>query len=110
MPTRQTSALHQHRFSAPAVRYFVTICTQARKADLTIDPLPDCILNGIKASDALGDSETLACCVMPDHVHWLFALGRRLTLGRIIARLKAQTREILSDAGLTCSGIFSSIA
>lgn len=37
---------------------------------------------------------------MPEHVHWLLALGSRLQLGRVIARLKAHTRDLLAGAGL----------
>ena len=33
---------------------------------------------------------------MPDHFHWLFRLGARLSLGRCLARFKAQTRASLS--------------
>ena len=41
--------------------------------------------------DALTVTAALAFTVMPDHVHWLFQLGDRLTLGRTIARFKFQT-------------------
>ena len=37
---------------------------------------------------------------MPDHIHWLFGLGCRLTLGRVMARMKAQSRETLASIGL----------
>ncbi len=100
MPNRKTSALHEHRFSAPAARYFVTFCTHERKAGLTAAPLANGILPCIKDSDAFLDTDTIACCVMPDHVHWLFALGHRLTLGRVIARLKAQSGRMLAAADL----------
>jgi REP element-mobilizing transposase RayT len=47
---------------------------------------------------AQSDTTTHAFTVMPDHVHWLFTLGRRLTLGRVLARWKAQTNGCLKAA------------
>lgn len=48
----------------------------------------------------MGDTTTIAFTVMPDHVHWLFQLGARLSLGRVIGRFKAETRASLAGAGL----------
>jgi len=54
----------------------------------------------VAASDARGDTQTLAATVMPDHTHWLFQLGGRLTFGRVVARLKTETRSVLAEGGL----------
>ena len=51
-------------------------------------------------SDESGDTITDACTVMPDHLHWLFRLGGRLTLGRVVARFKANTKMSLAGGGL----------
>ena len=32
---------------------------------------------------------------MPDHVHFLITLGRRLSVGRLVAKFKSQTRQTL---------------
>jgi REP element-mobilizing transposase RayT len=82
------------------VRYFVTACTLERRRGLEERATTDQIIECARKSDALGDTATIALCVMPDHVHWLFELGGRLTLGRVIARLKADTRKNLTVAGL----------
>jgi hypothetical protein len=50
--------------------------------------------------DSSHDTATIAFTVMPDHMHWLFALGPRLSLGRVIARWKVQSRSALAGAGL----------
>ena len=100
MPIRRTSQLHGHRWSAPGVRYFVTACTRDRHRGLDAQPVTHAIIKNAMASDALGDSRTIALCVMPDHIHWLFELGQRLTLGRVIARMKAESRETLASACL----------
>lgn len=38
--------------------------------------------------------------VMPDHLHLIVLLGRRLSLGKAVQRLKAKTAETLRSAGL----------
>ena len=43
-----------------------------------------------------GDLQNYCATVMPDHVHWLFQLGGRLSLGRIVAQWKAATRKVLA--------------
>jgi len=34
---------------------------------------------------------------MPDHFHWLFMLGGRLTLGRVLAKFKVQSSRLWND-------------
>lgn len=43
---------------------------------------------------AAGDGELLAATVMPDHVHLLFVLGSRLTLGQVMAKFKSLVRNL----------------
>jgi len=100
MPIRRTSELHGHRWSAPGIRYFVTACTQGRRRGLDARQQTDLLIGSAKASDALGDTTTIALCIMSDHFHWLFELGQRLTLGRVVARMKAETRNHLAADGL----------
>ena len=91
MLSRRTSELHANRWSQPGMTYFVTCCTRLRKKGLDAFPVREVLRGIVVASDAGGDTVTDAFTVMPDHIHWLFTLGDRLSLGRIIARLKAQT-------------------
>ena len=37
---------------------------------------------------------------MPDHIHWVFSLGSRLTLSQVVSKWKFLTRERLAVAGL----------
>ncbi|MDD2764616.1 MAG: transposase [Opitutaceae bacterium] len=101
MLSRRTSALHAHRWSQPASVYFVTCCTRFRATNLTSVPVTGVIHGVVSALDTNEDAITHAFTVMPDHVHWLFTLGNRLSLGRVIACLKAQTKDALSGEGLT---------
>ncbi len=56
--------------------------------------------HAIAEMDKCGDTQTHVSTVMPDHLHWLFTLGCRLSLGRVMARLKTQTRDALGAHGL----------
>jgi len=100
MPTRQTSALHEHRWSQPDATYFVTCCTQERKPGLTVSSVASTLKQITATLDAHGDTTTHAFTLMSEHVHWLFTLGRCLTLGRVLARWKAQTKDALQSAAL----------
>jgi REP element-mobilizing transposase RayT len=100
MLTRQTSSLHAHRRSQLGATYFVTCCTHERKPGLTEPTVAKTLKQVTMALDAQGDTTTHAFAVMPDHVHWLFTLGRRLTLGRVLARWKAQSNGALKAASL----------
>ena len=100
MHERKTKELHHHRRSAPQARYFITVCTTDHRLGLTTPAVQKLILQTAMRSDDLGDTETFAFTVMANHVHWLFRLGNRLSLGRVVARLKAETRVGLSDSGL----------
>jgi REP element-mobilizing transposase RayT len=101
MLSRRTGALHAHRWSQPADRYFVTCCTRFRAPGLTNASVSGVVNNTIVTLDEHVDVTTHAFTVMPDHVHWLFTLGGRLSLGRVIARMKAQTRDALAGVKLT---------
>ncbi len=100
MHSRQTGALHVHRWSQAEVTYFVTCCTEGRRAGLVEPRVARTLTELVGAADACGDATTLGFTVMPDHIHWLFVLGPRLALGRLVARFKAQSREALAEAGL----------
>ncbi len=100
MPPRRTGALHAHRWSQPATIYFVTCCTQFRSEGLTTARVSVAIGHTIAEMDQRGDTQTHVFTVMPDHLHWLFTLGGRLSLGRVVARLKTQTRDALRGEAL----------
>ena len=100
MQLRQTSALDAHRWSESGTAYFVTCRTRFRAAGLTTGAVASAIRGIVTLSDATGDTVTHAFTIMPDHLHWLFTLGSRLSLGRVIARLKAQSKDAMAAGGL----------
>lgn len=100
MPNRITENLHKFRSSVPGAVYFVTCCTTDRRVGLA-DSARRALLHQAFAGFArTGDADTIAATVMPDHTHWLFTLGARLSLGRVLARFKTETRAELAKLGL----------
>jgi putative transposase len=100
MPLRRTSNLHAFRWSSAGVRYFVTCCTAGRRSGLDRGNIGGSVRDAVIASDAASDTATIAFVLMPDHFHWLCELGNRLSLGRVVAKLKAQTRATLAENAL----------
>ncbi|MBX3735989.1 MAG: transposase [Candidatus Didemnitutus sp.] len=93
MPTRKTAALHRGRLSIPGATYFATGCIAGRRPVLA--GAHGAALRSIWTElEWCGDAETLAATVMPDHFHWLFTLGERLTLGRVLAKFKVQSGRL----------------
>ncbi|HYD82856.1 MAG TPA: transposase [Opitutus sp.] len=94
-PTRRTDALHYGRVSLPAVRYFATFVTHERKPWLppAVAGMTCSALDVLRAWHAEGDRAVLAATIMPDHVHVLFQLGTRLTVGQCVGRSKSVARK-----------------
>ena len=99
-PGKGYQALRDGRHSQDGSVYFVTFCSAQRLVGLTKDSVGSVILAEIQEMDAEA-VWTLRCAViMPDHVHLLFRLGGKLSLGKAIARLKSKSSATLSAGGL----------
>jgi REP element-mobilizing transposase RayT len=71
-----------------------------RRPGLTAEAVSQTLRSAAAAADSSGDAALLAFTVMPDHIHWLFQLGTRLSLGHMLGRWKAATRTALASVGL----------
>jgi putative transposase len=100
MPNRITENLHRFRISIPGAIYFVTCCTTERRVGLAGSNLRPLLHQALAGFARSGDAGTIAATIMPDHIHWLFELGARLSLGRVLARFKAETRAELANVQL----------
>ena len=92
LPERQTDRLHRGRISVPGARYFLTLCTQDRTPVLTSSHASDLTFAALHTLHGT-DAELLAATLMPDHVHVLFTLGERLTLGQVMGKFKTLARD-----------------
>ena len=94
-PRRRTSDLLKGRISIPGARYFVTICLQRPGANLAASPEGRALADIAATVFAPPDASLLCATLMPDHAHLLLALGSRLSLARLVAKFKAQSRRFL---------------
>jgi len=92
--------MHVGRLSRPEARYFITLCTVGRKADLASAEIAPALHLVWDALQENGDIEILCRTIMPDHLHILLCLQDRLTIGQVVGKYKARTRAVLLKNGL----------
>ncbi|CAA6697804.1 Unannotated, partial [Lentimonas sp. CC19] len=100
-PIRKTDNLRIGRVSIPHARYFMTLCTESRKTNLTNPLTATSILNTWRAQHSTHDFTFHCATIMPDHIHWLCTLGTKLTLAQIISKFKTKTKGAMEQAKLT---------
>ena len=93
LPSRRTSHLRTGRISLPGARYFVTAVTQDRAPALADPVVAQQVCKTLFTLHETGDIYLLASSVMPEHVHLLFELGERLSVGRVCAKFKTLARD-----------------
>ncbi len=99
LPVRQTDRMHTGRISIIGERYFVTLVMERRQPWLAGSEAKSMLLEVLRRWPEEGQGEVLAATVMPDHVHVLFQLGIKLTLGQTIARWKGEARKSVGYTG-----------
>jgi len=89
------------RHSQPWHAYFVTTVLARREERLFEDyECARLVIGQLRALHDAGSVRSLAFIVMPDHVHWLFELGDRKTLGDVLKQFKATSaRDINRHLG-----------
>lgn len=97
VPKRGYRALRKGRYSKAHLQYFLTLCSTACSLDK--ENCADQIRSTLLSLEKDHSIELISYVVMPDHLHLLFRLGDRLSLGQVIGRLKAQTRAALNGTG-----------
>ena len=77
--------------------YYLLTTTTAHRRPLFHDPVAArCVINSMRSLDAAGHTQTLACMVMPDHLHWLMRLSGRLSLSEVMQRFKGRSARELN--------------
>jgi REP element-mobilizing transposase RayT len=93
---RQTANLRLGRNSSTGATYFVTACTTHRRPLFASPDAAACGRQVLERTVTDGDVAWLAATVMPDHVHALFELSDRLSLGQVLAKVKGLVSRNLS--------------
>jgi REP element-mobilizing transposase RayT len=100
LPVRRTGDLRLGRVSIPGATYFLTLCELKRRPNLSSPSLAPELKAALDQTHASGDFTLIAATVMPDHVHLLGKLGRRLSLSRTVGKFKHMTRAALAHCSL----------
>jgi putative transposase len=87
-------------------RYFVTWTEHGRIGSLATNEAFTTLLAVLADAESDGACKAEALTVMPDHVHLLFVLGDRLSLGRLIARIKTLASNRLESRPRWASEFF----
>jgi putative transposase len=77
----------------PGARYFVTCCTKERAPIFSVGSEMQRTRAAMITLHEARDFDLIAATVMPDHVHLLFTLGARLSVGQVMAKLKFLARN-----------------
>ena len=99
LPTRRTADLRKGRTSLAGARYFITICAQRPERRLVLPATAEAVSGILARIEKDGDATFLASTIMPNHLHLLALLTGRLTLSRVVGKLKALTEPVLRVEG-----------
>ncbi|WP_322520657.1 transposase [Guyparkeria halophila] len=94
MPTEQMRhgwRLRRGRVSIPGQVYSVTLVTHGRWPGLADISVARRVIGCLRDMEEMGHSETLAFCLMPDHLHWRFRLGHGDDLSVVVGQLKGRS-------------------
>ncbi|MDT3721913.1 REP-associated tyrosine transposase [Pseudomonas oryzihabitans] len=83
------AALRRGRVSLPGQLYLLTTTTIERQTIFADFQIAWAAARTFHDPRLLSDAKLLAWVLMPDHVHWLLALGQRFTLDELVLRLKS---------------------
>lgn len=87
--------LRHGRVSIPDQVYSVTLVTHGRWPGLADISVARRVIGSLREMDGIGHSETLAFCLMPDHLHWLFRLGHGGDLSGVVGQMKGRSARLV---------------
>jgi putative transposase len=90
MLPRKQIRLPREAYEEPGSVWLVSIVTLGRKPVLTTPGFPEVAIESLRFQCAKGDTNLLAYCLMPDHLHLGVAIGR-LNLIDLIHDFKSYT-------------------
>ena len=88
--------LRKGRVSIPHHIYFLTTVTAGRVPYFTDLFIGRLVVNEMRSLHESHAVESLAWVLMPDHLHWLFALGEIYDLDDVVKRLKGRSARTIN--------------
>jgi len=80
----------------PGARYFLTCSTLRPQTRLTDTACAKPVVNTLIRLERDGDMIMLCSTIMPDHIHILCVISGRLSISRLIAKMKTLTQNALT--------------
>ena len=88
--------LRKGRVSQAGQIYLVTTVTKDRCPVFARFDAARLLIDAMRQESASGRAQTLAFVVMPDHLHWLLALGEGAVLSAVVQAVKSVSAHRLS--------------
>ena len=92
--------LRKGRVSLQGQIYLVTAVTHQRQPVFSDICAGRIVVHEIRRSVLLGDTDTLAFVVMPDHLHWMFSLAGSRTLSSVVGAVKRHFARQINEVSL----------
>ena len=91
------------RWSNPGQIYHVITTTRNRYPYFSDLIAARCVVTALIRLESVEHATTLAYVVMPDHLHWLFQLGKRASMSIVVGSAKSYSAKLLNERRSTRS-------
>ena len=103
--------LHRSYYSSPDTGYCVTLCARRHGLPFESPQLAGSVIQALRGRHERHETRTFAYCLMPDHLHWVFALPvvsssspdtetNPNSVFGVLRRFKSETIRLAWDVGL----------
>jgi REP element-mobilizing transposase RayT len=96
--------LRRGRHSCAGQIYLVTTVTHGRERLLDDLANARAVVHALRRASEQQSARTLAYVVMPDHLHWLLALGEKHALSAVVGRIKGESARRINLLRNHCGG------
>ncbi len=90
-PAKGTRQLRLGRHSEVNRVYHLVTSTNGRKPVFQSLQAGRLLVHALRRQETGGNAQTLAFMIMPDHLHWLMQLGRRMSLQTLVNTVKSES-------------------
>jgi REP element-mobilizing transposase RayT len=95
---RGQSQLRKGRHSASGQIYHVSTATHDRRPIFSNISCGRNVVRALRREHEAGNIDSLAFVVMPDHLHWLFALSGDKTVSECVRNVKCQSAQLINKS------------
>lgn len=89
--------LRRGRTSTSGQIYLVTTVTHQRQPVFSDFHCARIVIDTLRYSELRYSIDSLAFVVMPDHLHWLFSLGKSTSLSQVVANMKRRSAYRINE-------------